>query len=1006
MNAACEAGQFLNLTTVQCEDCEAGTYSLGGGLRFDEWDPLPTGFRTQVEKFHSMFSTFGRQYADVNCSKWGWRSRGDMLISQGGPCVATLTYTAQLVKPGSLRFTYQYADDSVLFQFQANSEQCESLREAEGSRWPPLTGEGSWRTEEISLHTGLNIFQWKTVGIDAHRPKPVIIKRIELEGVGYTSSCNPCPPGFFSDMKASKTCYPCKRDFYANKKSTICTPCDKNEYYAEPGSSQCLRRPACTTSDYYSIHAPCNANNQTQVVYKWIEPKICLETREGAVELPAPKPLEECPPCNPGTEYRDGSCQSCPTNYFSDGLTTCSSCPANTVPERGHYMTQWYSWPHNVHTTCISPEGNGCSSSPAWQLNGKYIQSGKGHASWVYLVMTVSVGGFRGLGGMINGELLEVGRLDFTFEVKCAHDCELLFMQGTRNKNASVIQRWIGSQPRQEFTHKITRNDTYDFSWCRNFYRAFQKLEWDSLSTDSPAGNSWGGTDSTWEKPALENDDNWVKIYNLNVVNSIDGGANGCSPCRDGQRLSRINTAAFQTCISCGPGQYLAYNNSSKNIASEVNSTQVQAEEGEPDGSKCIPCPPGTVTVDPFAIGTNSCRPCGPGLISKNGVQCTTDCMVKLGEYTYDLRPLKGFHAVRGSSLFTASGTQYYHVFNISFCAESNAHCYKNVSLQPGMMNENSRVEALVCQSTIFPPAVGQAFDSTDNAGYEGYMNYISKPISTHASSLGDHLVGISHSPSILGISVADEIHDHIKFPHQLHFFFSTPELPSTNLASDQANEVKSEIRAPDKCPDATCDGCNFHFIWETPFACHICNENELTIVKGECKDGMQDVHYLATPDSDCLLSINATWPKIQKCQNHLPFFVEVAIQVAVGLTTLLSIMLICFWRRHRKLEYKYMKLMASGGSSGMGHSGNVEESNTCERDMLPVAESCALDPNEDEDDDDNLHHNGHRNSQLSGQIKEVGFYSDSALRNLVSRFSILDKLKSFTRKVNAQHQV
>lgn len=33
------------------------------------------------------------------------------------------------------------------------------------------------------LHTGLNIFQWKTMGIEAsHRPKPVMIKRIEIEG--------------------------------------------------------------------------------------------------------------------------------------------------------------------------------------------------------------------------------------------------------------------------------------------------------------------------------------------------------------------------------------------------------------------------------------------------------------------------------------------------------------------------------------------------------------------------------------------------------------------------------------------------------------------------------------------------------------------------------------------------------------------------------------------------------------------------------------------------------
>lgn len=129
-----------------------------------------------------------------------------------------------------------------------------------------------------------------------------------------------------------------------------------------------------------------------------------------------------------------------------------------------------------------------------------------------------------------------------------------------------------------------------------------------------------------------------------------------------------------------------------------------------------------------------------------------------------------------------------------------------------------------------------------------------------------------------------------------------------SSIPAEQQTDVNN-IRAPDKCPDATCDGCNFHFIWETPFACHLCNEKELTysyllilqsflpvllplaiqllkyfffncrIVKGECKDGVQDIHYLASPDSQCLLSINATWPKTHKCQNHLPFFVEVINQ-------------------------------------------------------------------------------------------------------------------------------
>jgi hypothetical protein len=66
---SCESGEFLNLTSLDCEDCSAGTYSLGGGILFDEWDPLPEGFKIQVEKFRSMFASIGRQYSGVNCTK-------------------------------------------------------------------------------------------------------------------------------------------------------------------------------------------------------------------------------------------------------------------------------------------------------------------------------------------------------------------------------------------------------------------------------------------------------------------------------------------------------------------------------------------------------------------------------------------------------------------------------------------------------------------------------------------------------------------------------------------------------------------------------------------------------------------------------------------------------------------------------------------------------------------------------------------------------------------------
>ncbi|OXA45682.1 hypothetical protein Fcan01_19695 [Folsomia candida] len=964
---SCDAGQFLNLTSLECEDCSAGTYSLGGGIVFDEYEHLPPGFKVQVEKFRSMFSSIGRQYSNVNCSKYGWKTRKDMVVSQGGPCVAILVYTAQLVKPGRLKFTYQYADDSVLFQFQANSDQCESLREAEGSRWPVLTGDGVWRTEEIMLHTGLNIFQWKTMGIEAsHRPKPVMIKRIEIEGVGYTSSCNPCPAGTYNNQEASKMCLPCAKDTFSLHQSTNCIPCDRSTYYSEPGSDSCTPRPACSETDYYQIHQPCR-NNRTQITYEWVRPKICLETKLGAVSLPPPGEYIKCPPCNAGTEYRDGSCKPCKSREFSDGVTPCMTCPRDTEPSRGHHLTQWYSWPESLHITCISPEDTGCSNSPSWELHGNYTQTGKGHAKWVYLVMTLSVGGFRGIGRIINGELHEVGRVTFQFEMSCANDCELLFMQGTSSKNATVIQRWIGSHAFEEFSHPIYRNSTYDFSW------AFQKLAWDSAILPEDGMN----TNSINYQPVVDRDEeNYVKIYQINVKNSIDGGASSCIPCHEAATLGHN----IDTCTVCDPKITPPSNDNDAGSHPPTGSESESTSSSWPS-SPCLPCPIGHVRVDPFSTDSKSCRPCGPGLITMNGVDCVTDCTIKRDSFIFDLRPLKGTYTVRGSSLFTASGTQYFHVFNISLCSDSYATCEKNVSAQHGI-DPSSRVEALICQSTIFPPALSSGSsmepDSSSSGYSDGYSEMIMKPLSTHASSLGDHLMGISPAPSILGIPIADDIRNQIlnTSRHQLHFFYSTPErtiacptgrsttitfrckVPTATwnfLINSTSISDLGVLKTLEGCSDGTCDGCNFHFIWETPFACHVCSEDELTIVKGECKSGMQDVHYLPSTNSECLPRINSTWPTLQKCVTHLPFLWEVAVQIAGGMAGVLLIVIICFWRRHRKLEYKYMKLVASGSSRG-NHSPNTERVKDVlisERDMMPVAESCALDPNDDDDDEE-----------------------------------------------------
>lgn len=41
---SCKAGEFLEMSAQECTQCAAGTYSLGSGLRLDEWDDIPPGF--------------------------------------------------------------------------------------------------------------------------------------------------------------------------------------------------------------------------------------------------------------------------------------------------------------------------------------------------------------------------------------------------------------------------------------------------------------------------------------------------------------------------------------------------------------------------------------------------------------------------------------------------------------------------------------------------------------------------------------------------------------------------------------------------------------------------------------------------------------------------------------------------------------------------------------------------------------------------------------------------
>jgi len=97
---------------------------------------------------------------------------------------------------------------------------------------------------------------------------------------------------------------------------------------------------------------------QTQEVYKWLQPKICREDVPEAACLPPASEKHECPPCNPGMDYRNAStCEFCPKYTYSDGKTSCKRCPPNTTPNYGYHIHHWTEMPKMMSAACMEVDG-------------------------------------------------------------------------------------------------------------------------------------------------------------------------------------------------------------------------------------------------------------------------------------------------------------------------------------------------------------------------------------------------------------------------------------------------------------------------------------------------------------------------------------------------------------------------------------------------------------------------------------------------------------------------
>ncbi|XP_051758344.1 endosome/lysosome-associated apoptosis and autophagy regulator 1 isoform X1 [Ctenopharyngodon idella] len=860
----CNEGEFLDMRTQECQKCVAGTYSLGTGVAFDEWDSLPTGFIS-----HGINMNFGDTY--TNCSNSTWIPKGDYVASNTDECTSTLSYAVSLKKPGSVSFQYFYPDSHMFFEFYVQNDQCQSTDTQR--RWMRIS-ESDWDNHYVQLSSGNNVLYWRTTGftLAANTAKPVLLKNIAISGVSYTSECFHCKPGTYSDKPGAARCIPCAANSYSNKGATACQPCEADKY-SGIGSGACLQRPPCKATDYFYTHIPCDSNGQTQLMYKWIEPKICSESVEEAVQLPASGEMVACPPCNPGFFPNNTSnCEPCPHGFYSNG-TECFECPAGTEPVVGFEYKWWNKMPSNMKSSVFSSEYSSTERSTGWEVAGEYIYTTPSDQDSDYMLLTLTVPGYSLPHSLSeDNERVTLSSITFVFETKCTADCKLYFMAGQNERNNMIVESWSGTIGKQSYSYLIKSNNTVSFTW------GFQRTGVFSMKNEYSS--------------------DLAKIYSVHLTNVIGGVASECRQCA---------LAETDSCVPCPPGHYM------------LNGTGV-----------CKSCPSNTIIRPEQPVGEEACIPCGPNTYSNEGRSaCMSDCTLALHhkEETlhYNFSPLANVTGFQSSPRFTSKGLQYVHHFSVALCGTENralASCVENVT-------ESKRdVKGYICQSTVVPSEIrGQSV------------------VSSQPFTIGDTLIGVTTKSKFDDISSLDG-----NFPVESElpdviFYYRSRETTqackngrstSIRLRCDPTVTGKDHISLPSNCSEGTCDGCSFHFLWRSQHACPLCSERNYKEIVSACIQGIQRTTYVWQQPLRCTGGVSLPSQQISACVT-LDFWLKFGVSIGTVAAVLLITISCYFWKRTRKLQYKYSKLMMTAGDK------------ECE---LPAADSCAIMEGEDAEDD------------------------------------------------------
>ncbi|XP_026518847.1 UPF0577 protein KIAA1324 isoform X3 [Terrapene carolina triunguis] len=622
----------------------------------------------------------------------------------------------------------------------------------------------------------------------------------------------------------------------------------------------------------------------TQLMFKWAEPKSCSEDLPTAMQLPPSGVKTKCPPCNPGFfKTNSSACEPCPSGSYSNG-SGCISCAAGTEPALGFEYKWWNTLPANMETTVLSGINFEYKGMAGWEVAGDYIYTAAGASDNDFMILTMVVPGFRPPQSVLEDvENKEVARITFVFETVCSVNCELYFMVGVNSRTNTPVETWNGSKEKQSYTYIIEKNATMSFTW------AFQR--------------------TAYHEAGRKYTNDVAKLYSINVTNVMDGVASYC-------RLCALESSG--SCTSCPPGNYI-----------------------DRASGACHPCAPSTYLKAHQPYGSQACIPCGPGTKSnKIHLLCYNDCRFSLDKdgrtLEYDFSALANSTSFAGGPSFTSKGLKYFHHFSISLCGNHGrkmATCTDNVTdmrVPDGEAEFSKSVTSYVCQSVIVP---------SDVMGYKTIVS--SQPV-----SLADRVVGVTTETTLDNITSLPEhfAPENVELTDVIFFYRSNDVTQSCSsgratairLRCDPLKTGSGALSVPSKCPDGTCDGCIFHFLWETSTACPLCSVYDYHAIVSACLGGIQRTTYVWREPKLCSGGIPLPEQKVSICKT-MDFWLKVGISAGTCAAVLLTVMTCYFWKKNQKLEYKYSKMVMNS---------------TAKDSELPAADSCAIMEGEDVEDD------------------------------------------------------